>query len=50
MSRKQSSEWFKHSKDGSISVGEDPRPGRRSTSTNDDHVESVRAVVRGNRC
>jgi len=32
-----------------MSVGEDPRPGRRSTSTNDDHVERVRAVIRGNR-
>ena len=30
-------------------VGEDPRPGRPSTSTNDDHVERVRAVIRGNR-
>ena len=32
-----------------MSVGEDPRPGRRSTSTNDDHVEKFRAVIRGNR-
>jgi len=32
-----------------MSVGEDPRPGRPSTSTNDDHVERVRAVIRGNR-
>jgi hypothetical protein len=31
-----------------MSVAEDPRPGRTSTSTNDDHVESVRAVIRGN--
>ena len=31
-----------------MSVGEDPRPGRLSTSTNDDHVERVRAVNRGN--
>ena len=30
-------------------VGEDPRPGRPSTSTNDDHVERVRAVIRVNR-
>jgi hypothetical protein len=29
-------------------VGEDLRPGR-PTSTNDDHVERVRAVIRGNR-
>jgi len=33
-----------------MSVGEDPRPGRHSTSTNDDLVERVRTVVRGNRC
>jgi len=31
-----------------MSVGEDPRPGRHSTSTNDNHVERVRTVVRGN--
>ena len=32
-----------------MSVGEDPRPGRHSTSTNDDHVETIRGVIRGNR-
>jgi len=32
-----------------MSVGEDPRPGRTSTSTNDDHVDRVRAVIHGNR-
>jgi len=32
-----------------MSVGENPRPGRHSTLTNDAHVERVRAVVRGNR-
>ena len=31
-----------------MSVGEDPRHVRPSTSTNDDHVEKVRAVIRGN--
>ena len=50
MSRTQCTEWFKPFKEGRISVGEDPRPGRRSTSTNDDHVDRVLAVVRGNRC
>jgi len=29
-------------------VSEDPRPGRPSTSTNDDHVERVCAVICGN--
>ena len=32
-----------------MSVGEDTRPGRPSTSTDDDHVERFRAVIRGNR-
>jgi hypothetical protein len=32
-----------------MSVGEDPRPGRLSTSTNENHVEKVRAVINGNR-
>jgi hypothetical protein len=32
-----------------MSVGEDPRPVRPSTSTNDDLVGRVRAVICGNR-
>jgi len=32
-----------------MSAGEDPRPGRPSTSTNDDHVARVRTVIPGNR-
>jgi len=39
-------ERLKLIKEGRMSVGEDPGP---STSTNDDNVESVRAVIRGNR-
>jgi hypothetical protein len=31
-----------------MSVGEDPRPGRPSTSTDDDHVERVCAAICGN--
>jgi len=50
MSRTQCYEWFKRFKEGRISVSEDPRPGPPSTSANDDHVETVRAVFRGNRC
>jgi len=42
-------EWFKHFKEEKMSVGEDPRPGWPSTSTNDNHVERVRAVIHGNR-
>jgi len=49
MSRTQSYECFKPFEEDRISVGEDPRPGRPSTSTNDDHVDTVRAVIRGNR-
>jgi len=32
-----------------MSVGGDSRPGRPSTSTNDDHIERAHAVIRGNR-
>jgi len=31
-----------------MSVGENPRPGRTSISTNDDHIDRDRAVVRRN--
>jgi len=31
-----------------MSVGEDPKPGRPSTSTNDDHVKRIHAVIHGN--
>jgi AraC-like DNA-binding protein len=41
--------WFKRFEEGRMSFGEDPRSGRPSTSTNDDHVERVRAVIRVNR-
>jgi len=32
-----------------MSVSEDPRPGRPSTSTYDDHVKRVHAVIHGDR-
>ena len=32
-----------------MSFREDPRPRRPSTSTNGDHVNRVRPVIRGNR-
>jgi len=32
-----------------MSVGEDPRPGPSSTAINDDHGDTARAVIRGNR-
>ena len=49
MSRTQCYDWFKCFKDGRMLVCEDPRPGRPSTPTNDDHVETFRVVIRGNR-
>ena len=49
MSRMQCCEWFKRFKEGRMSADEDPRPERPSTSTNDDHVGRLRAVIRGNR-
>ena len=50
MSSTQCYEWFKSFKESRILVSENPRPGRPSTSTNDDHVKRVRAVICGNRC
>jgi len=50
MSQKKCQEWFKRFKEGRMAVGEDPRPGRPSTTTNDDHVDRVLTVIRGNRC
>jgi len=44
MSQTQCYESFKRFKVGRVSVGEDHRPGRPSTSTSDDHVERVCAV------
>ena len=45
MGRTQCYERFKRFEKGRMSVGEDPRPGRPSTSSDD---ERVRAVIRGN--
>jgi len=49
MSRTQCYEWFKCFKEGRMSVGEDPRPGQPSTSTDDDHIKRVCAVIHRNR-
>jgi hypothetical protein len=48
MNLKQCYNWFKRFKEDRMSVGEDTRPGRPSTSKNDDHIERFRAVTRGN--
>jgi hypothetical protein len=47
MSQTQCYEWFKHLKEGRVLVTEDPRPRRPSSSTNNDHVERVHAVIYG---
>jgi histone-lysine N-methyltransferase SETMAR len=51
MNRTQCYKRFKNFKEATrrMSVSEDTRPGRPSTSTNDDHVERVHAVIGGNR-
>ena len=49
ISRTQCYKWFKRFKEGRILVGENPRPGRHSTSPNDDQVKIFRAVIHGNR-
>jgi transposase len=41
--------WFKRFKEGRILVGENHRPGRNSTEANNDYVNRVHVVVRGNR-
>jgi len=48
MSRTQCYAWFKGFKEGRMSVGEDPRPGQPSTSTNNDYAKRVHAVIYGN--
>ena len=42
MSRTQCFEWYSRLKTGRTSIDEDPRSGRRSTSTDDGHVDAVR--------
>jgi hypothetical protein len=49
LSRTQCYEWYQRFKSGRTSTEDDPKPGRTSTSTDDDHVEKVRAVIRENR-
>jgi hypothetical protein len=37
--------WFNRFKDGRTSVNSEPRPGRPSTSRNDDVIDQVRTLV-----
>jgi len=49
LSRTQCHEWCQRFKSGRMSVEDDPKSGRPSTSMDDDHVEKVLAVSRQNR-
>ena len=49
MCRTLTNEWWKRFKEGRISIDDDPRSGRPSTSKTDDNVAKVREVIRSNR-
>jgi len=49
LSRKQCYEWYQRFKSGRTSIEDDPKSGRASSSTGDDHIEKVRSVIRENR-
>ena len=49
LSRTQYYEWYQRSKSGRTSIEYDPKSGRPSSSTDDDHIENVRSVIRENR-
>jgi len=42
-------EWFKRFKEGRKEIGDDQRPGHRSTSETDGNIEKVGEIVRQNR-
>jgi hypothetical protein len=48
MGRTQTYDWYKRFKHGRISIEDDPRSGRPSTSTDDQHVAQVRSVIHSN--
>jgi transposase len=49
LSRTQCYEWYQRIKSGRTSIEDDPKSGRPSSSTGDDHIEKVRSVIRENR-
>jgi histone-lysine N-methyltransferase SETMAR len=49
MGRAQTYDWYKRFKNGRISIEDDPRSGRPSTTTDDPHVAQVRSAIRYNR-
>ena len=42
--------WHKRFKNGWLSVEDDERSGRPSTSTDDPHIDEINTLVRANRC
>jgi len=49
LSRTQCYEWYQRFRSGRTSIEDDPKSGRPSSSTGDDHIERVRSVIRENR-
>ena len=41
--------WYKRLKNGRLSVEDDERSGRSSTSTDDPHMDEINTLVRANR-
>jgi len=48
LSRTQCYEWYQRFKLGRTSIEDDPKSGRPSSSTGNDHIEKVRSVIREN--
>ena len=42
--------WHKRFKNGRLSVKDDERSGRPSTSTDDSHIDEINTLVRASRC
>jgi transposase len=49
LSRTQCYKWYQRFKPGRTSIEDDPKSGRPSSSTGDDHIQKVRSVIRENR-
>ena len=45
-SRTQCYEWYQRFKSGRTSIEDDPKSGRHSSSTGEDHIEKMRSVIR----
>ena len=48
LSRTQCHEWYQRFRSDRTSIEDNPKSGRPSTPTDDDHVEKVLAVIRQN--